>query len=78
MFLLVSHRSTLAVERMNGEPVARLRGSGLLLFHDHIIPQAGAAVNSLVVKGMSRRVKYSNGGALDIGVKLAIHRKNLE
>ena len=78
MFLLVAHSAAFAVERMHGEPVARLRGSGLLLFHSHIIPQAAAAVNSLVVKGMSRRVKHTDLGTLDSGVKLAVHREDLK
>ena len=78
LFLLVAHRSALAVERMHSEPVARLRGSGLLLFHSHIIPQAGAAVNGLVVKGMSRRAKHADLGTLDSGVKLAVHREDLK
>jgi hypothetical protein len=78
LLLLVSHRSALAVERMNGEPVASLRGWGLFLFHDHIIPQAGAAVNGLSVKRMSRGSKHSNRASFDSGVKLAVHREDLK
>jgi len=63
---------------MNSEPVARLRGLGLLLFHNYIIPQAGAAVNGLSVKRMSRGSKYPDLGTLDSGVKLAVHREDLK
>ena len=78
LFLLVAHSAAFAVERMHGEPVARLRGLGLLLFHDHIIPQAGAAVNGLSGKRMSRGSKHADLGALDSGVKLAAHREDLK